>query len=138
MMKLQSRLLGALAVLAFVLSPIVAAAQSSLATAEAAAFLGTWTISLESPQGAFEQTLTLKDAAGKVAGQISNQMAPGAIDITDIAKSGTDLVLKFAGDFQGQAFTAKITLTPDGSDKAKVSFDVMDGAFVMEGTGVKK
>ena len=39
---------------------------------------------------------------------------------------------------QGQAFAAKITLTPDGADKAKVTFDVMDGQFVMEGTGVKK
>ena len=80
----------------------------------------------------------LKDANGKVAGEISNQLQPGALEITDISKAGTDLVLKFTGDFQGQAFAAKITLTPDGADKAKVTFDVMDGQFLMEGTGVKK
>jgi hypothetical protein len=121
-----------------VLAPLAAAAQSPLATADAAAFLGTWSITVDSPQGAFEQTLSLKDEAGKVAGEISNQMQPGATAITDISRAGTDLVLRFQGDFQGQAFTAKITMTPDGSDKAAVSFDVMDGQFVMQGTGVKK
>ena len=56
----------------------------------------------------------------------------------DISKSGNDLVLKFEGDFQGMAFAAAITMTPDGPDKANVSFDVMNGQFVMQGTGVKK
>jgi len=65
-------------------------------------------------------------------------MAPGAQKVTDITKSGSDLVLKFAGDFQGNAFDAAITMTPDGTDKAKVTFDIMDGQFVMDGTGTKK
>jgi hypothetical protein len=121
-----------------VLAPLVASAQSTLASADAASFLGTWTITVDSPQGAFEQTVTLKDAAGKVAGEISSQMQPGTQAIDDISKSGSDLVLKFQGDFQGMAFSAKITMTPDGSDKAGVTFDVMDGQFVMQGTGVKK
>jgi hypothetical protein len=138
-MTLQSWLVRALVVAAVVLAPIVAAAQASaLATADAAAFIGSWTLSFNSPQGAFEQTLDIKDADGKVAAVMTSPIAPAPQEITDITKSGTDLVLKFAGDFQGQAFTAAITLTPDGENKAKASFNVMDGMFVMDGTGTKK
>jgi|KBSSwiStaDraftv2_1062776.scaffolds.fasta_scaffold06558_7 hypothetical protein len=137
-MKSQSWIVAVLAAVAVLGVPGFSAAQSALATSEAAAFLGTWTLTVESPQGPFDQTLELKDAGGKVSGQLTSALAPGPTEITDIAKSGDDLVLKFNGDFQGNAFTAKITLTPQGTDKAKVSFDVMDGQFVMDGTGVKK
>ena len=33
---------------------------------------------------------------------------------------------------------AVITMTPDGADKCKVSFDVNAGMFTMNGTGTKK
>jgi hypothetical protein len=125
-------------VAALVVSPIVAAAQSALATSEATAFLGSWTLSFNSPQGPFDQTLDIKDSDGKLAATMTSPIAPEPQQITDITKSGTDLVLKFAGDFQGQAFTAAITLTPDGENKVKASFNVMDGMFVMDGTGTKK
>ena len=46
------------------------------------------------------------------------------------------LVLKFAGNFQGNAFDAMITLTPDGTDKAKVTFDVNGQTSVPDGHGV--
>ena len=39
---------------------------------------------------------------------------------------------------RGTPFAAKITMTPDGDNKAKVVFDVMDGQFTMAGTGTKK
>lgn len=137
-MKVSS-LVRVAALVALVLSPIAAAAQgSALATSEAAGFIGTWAITVESPQGAMEQMLVLKDADGKVAAELSNQLAPGVLPITDIAKTGDDLVLKFTAEFSGMSFDAKITLVPDGAGKAKVSFDVMDGQFVMDGTGVRK
>ena len=53
-------------------------------------------------------------------------------------KAGADLVMKFAGNFQGNPFDAAITMTPDGTDKAKVTFDVNGGQFTMSGTGTKK
>jgi hypothetical protein len=137
-MRLQSWLTRALVVTALVVSPIVAAAQSALATSDATAFLGSWTLSFDSPQGPFDQTLDIKDSGGKVAATMTSPIAPEPQQITDITKSGSDLVLKFAGDFQGQAFTAAITLTPDGDNTVKASFNVMDGMFVMDGKGVKK
>jgi hypothetical protein len=120
------------------LAPLVVSAQTALTSADAAPFLGTWTVTLDTPQGAFEQTILLKEADGKVLGEITSAMQPGAQPIDEISKSGNDLVLKFQGDFQGNAFQAAITLTPDGADRANVTFDVMNGQFVMQGTGVKK
>ncbi len=113
----MARLLGTIA-LAIALSTGLGAAQ--LAPADAGAFMGTWTLMLDSPQGAFEQTMVLKDEGGKVVAEISNQMQPDVQKVTDVTKKGDDLVLKFAGNFQGNPFDAAITLTPDGTDKCKV------------------
>ena len=131
----MARLLGTVA-LAIALSAGFDAAQ--LAPADAGAFMGSWSLMLDSPQGQFEQMLLLKDEGGKVIAEISNQMQPDVQKVTDVSKKGDDLVLKFAGNFQGNPFDAAITMTPDGTDKAKVSFDVNGGQFTMSGTGVKK
>jgi len=131
----MARLLGTIA-LAIALSTGLGAAQ--LAPADAGAFMGSWSLMLDSPQGAFEQTMVLKDEGGKVVAEISNQMQPDVQKVTDVSKKDGDLVLKFAGNFQGNAFDAMITLTPDGTDKCKVTFDVNGGQFTMSGTGVKK
>ena len=120
----------------FSLSPVAANAQA-LAPADAPEFMGEWTLTLESPQGAFEQTLILKDEAGKVIGEMTNQMQPEVQKVTDVSKAKTDLVLKFAGNFQGNPFDAVITITPDGAYKAKVLFDINGGQFSMSGTGTR-
>ena len=96
----MARLLGTIA-LAIALSTGLGAAQ--LAPADAGAFMGSWSLMLDSPQGAFEQTLVLKDEGGKVIAEISNQMQPEVQKVTDVTKKGDDLVLKFAGNFQGNA-----------------------------------
>jgi hypothetical protein len=137
-LHMKNRLIAAAFLAAsLVIAPAVATAQT-LAAADAAAFIGDWTLTLDTPQGSFEQNLSVKDLEGKVHAELSNQMQPDAQAIDDISKDGNDLVMKFQGDFQGQAFAAKLILTPDGSDKAVVTFDVMDGQFVMQGSAVKK
>jgi hypothetical protein len=133
---LMTRLFATVA-LALALSPLVASAQG-LTAADAGSYMGTWTLSLDSPQGPFEQSMVLKDEAGKAVAELSNQMQPEVQKVTDISKVKDDLVLKFAGNFQGQAFDAVITLTPDGTDKVKVLFDINGGQFSMSGTGTKK
>jgi hypothetical protein len=111
-------------------------AQAPLPIAEAEKFMGAWLLTLDSPQGPFAMTMTLSDAEGKVACELTSDIMP-AQKVTDISKSGNDLVLKYQGDFQGQAFSAKITLTPV-EDKLGINFDVMDGQFMMSGVGTKK
>jgi hypothetical protein len=112
------------------------APAAPLSTADAAKFMGAWVLTLDSPQGPFALTMTLTDVDGKVACELTSDVMP-AQKVTDISKAGNDLVLKYQGDFQGQAFAAKITLTPV-DDKLGVNFDVMDGQFMMSGVGTKK
>jgi hypothetical protein len=124
--------------LVLVLLPFASIAEAQLTPADAGAFMGNWTLSLNSPQGAFEQNMVLKDEGGKVVAELSSQMAPEVQKVTDVSKKGADLVLKFAGNFQGNPFDAVITLTPEGADKCKVLFDINGGQFSMDGTGAKK
>ncbi len=117
-------------------SALRAQPAAPLMTADAAKFMGTWLLTLDSPQGPFALTMALTDADGKVACELTSDVMP-AQKVTDISKAGNDLVLKYQGDFQGQAFAAKITLTPV-EDKLGVLFDIMDGQFTMSGVGAKK
>jgi hypothetical protein len=114
------------------------ALAQGITVADLGMFAGSWTLSLDSPQGTFEQELIFKDEGGKAIAEMSNQMQPETQKVTDITKNGSDVVLKFAGNFQGNPFDAAITLTPDGTDKCKVTFDVNGGQFTMNGTGTKK
>ena len=93
---------------------------------------------LETPQGSLEQSLVFKDEGGKVVAELSNQMQPEVQKVTDISKNGADLVLKLTLNRQGNTFDAVITMTPDGTDKCKVTFDVNGGQITLNGTGTKK
>ncbi len=132
----MARLIGTIA-LAIALSSAVAAAQALTAT-DAGAFMGTWVLTLDSPQGPFEQNVVVKEEGGKVVAELTSPIQPEAQKVTDITKDKDNLVMKFAGNFQGNAFDAAITMTPDGTDKVKASFDINGGQFTMSGTGVKK
>lgn len=132
----MARLIGTIAV-ALALSSHIASAQT-LTVADLGVFSGEWTLTLDSPQGAFEQSVTFKDEDGKAVAEMTSAMQPETQKVTDISKTGGDVVLKFAGNFQGNPFDAAITLTPDGTDKCKVTFDVNGGQFTMSGTGAKK
>lgn len=127
----------AVASVVFVLAA-AAPARAQLTPADAGDFMGAWTLVVDSPQGPFEQELMLKDEEGKVVAVITSQIQPDGQRITDVAKVGADLVLKFSGNFQGNAFEAVITVTPTEVGKATVNFDVNSGQFVMSGSGTKK
>ena len=134
-MRLFTRVAVVVAICA--LAGSVLSAQAPLTTSDAGKFMGAWLLTIESPQGSLNMTLTLADKEGKVAGDLTSDMMP-AQKVEDISKAGNDLVLKYQGDFQGQAFAAKITLTPVDDAKVAVNFDVMDGQFQMSGVGTKK
>jgi hypothetical protein len=131
----MARLFGMLAVVVALSSTLVA--SQTLTVADLGSFAGDWTLTLDTPQGPFDQSLSFKDEGGKAVAEMHNDMA-GTQKVTDITKDGGNLVLKFAGNFQGNPFDAAVTLTPDGTDKIKVTFDVNGGQFTMSGTGTKK
>ena len=124
--------------MAIMLLPLASSAQSSLAVADAAAFMGTWELGLDTPQGPMSMNLVLKDADGQVAASISAPpMLPDEQKIPDISREGPGLLLKYILEVQGMQIPAKILLSPVG-DKWKASFDFMDGQFTVEGTATKK
>lgn len=118
--------------------PLTASAQSTLVAADAAAFIGTWELGLDTPQGPMSMNLVVKDDGGKVAAEISAPpMLPDVQKIPDVSKDGPGLLLKYVLEAQGMQIPAKILLSPVG-DKWKASFDFMDGQFTVEGTATKK
>lgn len=112
--------------------------RAQLVPAEAGDFMGLWTLVLDSPQGPFEQELNVKEEEGKVVAVMTSQIQPEGQKISDVTKVGKDLVLKFAGNYQGNAFDATVTVTPTDDGKATVAFDVNNGQFAMSGSGSKK
>ncbi len=131
-------LLSLAAVMAILFLPNVGAAQSTIAVADAAAFMGAWELGLDTPQGPMSMNLVLKDEEGKVAASISAPpMLPDEQKIPDISREGPGLLLKYILEAQGMQIPAKILLSPVG-DKWKASFDFMDGQFTVEGTATKK
>ena len=136
-MRTYSRRLLMVLILVVLALPRIASAQA-LAAADAAAFMGGWTLGLDTPQGAMSMELTVKDEAGKAAASLTAEpIMPGETKITDLARDGDKLVLKYMLDFQGMQIPAVITLIPDG-DKWKANFDFAVGQFVVDGTAVKK
>lgn len=132
------RALGALAVAVLLAAvPGMASAQSALNSSEAQAFLGSWTLDMTSDMGNFSMGLALTDRAGKVGAVLDFPDAGMTQEITDVTKSGENLVLAFVGNAQGQTFDAVITLTPTGANAVDVYFDIAAGAFAMTGTGTK-
>jgi hypothetical protein len=117
--------------------PQTVAAQSQLDASQAQPFLGSWVLQLTSDMGAFSMNVDIRDAGGKVAASLSQADMGMQQKITDIAKSGESLVLNFAGDFQGQAFTAALSFEPPAGDESAVWFDINDGQFGMGGTGTR-
>lgn len=116
-------------------SAMQAAAQAT--AADAAPFMGEWTLNLEGPNGPAVFDLTLKAEADKVVGEMKNeQMAP--TPITDVAKTDKGLVLKYSFDYQGNQVSAVATLTPGTDGKTNAQIDFADGAYVVTGTAVKK
>jgi hypothetical protein len=112
------------------------AAETPATVADVASLAGEWALSTQSPMGPSTSNLTLTTADGKVAAEISSEMIPKTT-ITQIFKSGANLVLKYSVDYQGQAIPVILTLTPK-DDGVTANFDFAGGQFLMDGTGTKK
>ena len=111
--------------------PAAAREASELDASEAGAFLGGWTLNLESPRGPFVMNMDVADVGGKVAVTVNNDFM-GESNVTDVSKAGEDLSLKWSAHVQGQTMPLTMSLTPDG-DGLKASLDFA-GMAVMEGT----
>jgi len=112
------------------------AASAQVTAADAAPFLGDWTLTVQGPNGPASYVLTLKWDKEKLVGELSSEMQPQQV-ITDISKSDKALVLNYSFDYQGTPVPTVLTLTPT-PHTMNVSFDFAGGAYEMGGTATKK
>ena len=131
----------AAALLGAVVAPRAASAQSELDTSMATAFMGEWSVSLQSDFGPIDFPLKLEDQGGKVAVMVGLLDPTGAgggemIAVTNVTKSGEDLVLSYDFDAEGQIVPVALILTP-ADDGLNALFEIADGAFSAGGKATR-
>ena len=129
---------GLLTIPAAIVDAASAVTQSGqINAADAAPFVGVWTLTLDGPNGPATFELTVKVEQDKVAGEIKSTELP-AQAITDIAKVDKSLVLRYSFDYQGNQVPTVVSLTPAEEGKTKAQIDFAGGAYVMSGSAAKK
>jgi hypothetical protein len=131
---------SALACTALVFAVVVssgAQAGTQVSVADATPFLGDWTLTMQGPNGPGNFDLSIKVEKEKVVGEIITPgMAPQAI--TDISKTDKYLVLNYSFNYEGNAVSAAVTLSPGADGKTAAQIDFAGGAYVMSGSAAKK
>ena len=134
------------ALIAGLLLPLPAAAHAAagapqagtqVSAADAAPFLGDWTLTLQGPNGPGSFDLTVKVEKEKVVGEISNPQMP-AQPITDISKVDKSLMLSYSFTWEGNPVGAVVSLIPAADGKVNAQIDFAGGAYVMSGSAAKK
>ena len=103
--------------------------------ARAQGFLGEWALPLDANGEVIQLDIAITDADGNVAAVVASPF--GASDVTQISRSGDDLVLRYRVEVDGQSAPIALTLRPNGTDLA-ASVDYANGTFVTMGTARRK
>jgi hypothetical protein len=105
--------------------------------ADAAPFLGEWTLAMQGPNGPGTFNLMLKVENEKVLGEIANEMVP-AQAITNVSMASKSLRLTYTFPWEGNPIEAVVTLTPAEDGKTSAQIDFAGGAYTMSGAATKK
>jgi hypothetical protein len=104
--------------------------------AEAAPFLGDWTLTMQGPDRSATFDLTIKVDGEKVVGEISAaEMAKEFVPEAWMAEK--TLKMRYSFNYQGNPIDGVIALTP-GAEKVDAQIDFANGAYLMTGTAAKK
>ncbi len=114
-----------------------AASNGAVTPAQAAPFLGDWTLALQGPNGPGAFDLTVKVEENKVVGQIGAPTMP-AQAITDVSLVDNSLALRYTFPYEGNPIDAAVWLTPGADGRVAAQIDFAGGAYVMSGTATKK
>jgi len=122
----------ALAVLVGGFLPSAVSAQAPLPVAQATEFLGKWNVAVQTDFGPFDVVLDIKDSEGRT---VANVVSPeGEVAVTDISRSGENLVLKYGFAGPEGAIPIVVNLSRDG-EALKTTMDIGGGLFTAAGTG---
>jgi len=112
-------------------------ASAEVTAAQAAPFLGDWSIALQGQQGPANFDLVVETDKDKVVARISGTQTPQQA-IPSITLAEKTLVLRYAFDYQGMSIETVLSLTPAADGKVSAEMDFAGGAYVATGTATKK
>jgi hypothetical protein len=112
-------------------------AATQVSAADAAPFLGEWTLAMQGPNGPASFTLAITAEKEKVSAEIASD-ALAKQPITNISLVDKRLVLGYSFLYEGNSVDAVVSLTPDKDGKTTAAqIDFAGGAYVMSGTATK-
>ena len=119
--------------------PAAHAAQSTapVTAADAAPFIGEWTLDLQGPNGPGTFDLTVKLEKEKVTGEIASGTMPTQ-PIADVSKAEQSLLLSYSFTWENNPVDAVVKLTPAPEGKMNAQIAFASGAYIMTGTAAKK
>jgi hypothetical protein len=120
-------------------APVSSASEQArpATAADAAPFVGDWTLTLQGPNGPATFDLSVKVEGEKVLGEISSEVLPKQ-PIADITIADKSLVLGYSFQWEGNPVATVVSLTPAAEGKTTAQIDFAGGAYVMTGTAAKK
>jgi hypothetical protein len=114
-------------------SVVVCAGVATAQSPSNQALVGTWSLTLTSPQGTHPGTVTITEEAGKLAGAMTGSM--GSLPV-DVKTTETGVSLAFTVDYQGQPLPVVLAGKIDGTT-IKGTVDYGNGAAAGDFTGTK-
>jgi hypothetical protein len=116
--------------------PLAASAQSQLDAAQASQFMGNWTVAMQTDMGAMSLNMSITNQGGKVAASVGSPDLGGTVNVTDIARNGDALVLRYNIDAQGMMVDVMMSLTPSGNNLSTY-IEAAAGAFSTTATATR-
>jgi hypothetical protein len=122
-----------------VAGPVATAAQSAapVTAADAAPFIGEWTLDLQGPNGPGSFELTVKMEKEKVTGEITGGTL-ATQPIADVSKADQSLLLSYSFTWENNPVDAVVKMTPAPEGKMNAQIAFASGAYIMTGTAAKK
>ena len=127
--------LASTVLIATLLAPVSPLAQ--VTAADAAPFLGDWTLAMQGPNGPGTFNLSVKVEDDKIVGEIGSDALPTQ-KITSVSKTDKGLALNYSFPWEGNSIDAVVSLTPGTDGKVAAQIDFAGGAYTMTGTATKK
>ena len=115
----------------------VARPAGQVTAADAAPFIGDWTLTLQGPNGPGTFALSLKVEKEKVTGEISSEQLPKQ-PITDMSIADKRLNMGYSFTWEGNPVEAVVSLWPSDDGKMSAQIDFAGGAYIMLGTASRK
>jgi hypothetical protein len=116
---------------------LIVGQAGQVAPADAAPFIGDWTLTLQGPNGPGTFALLLKVEKEKVIGEISSEQLPKQ-PIKDMSIADKRLTLGYSFTWEGTPVEAVVSLSPATDGKVAAQIDFAGGAYIMTGTATRK